>query len=394
MQNPNPHGQRAPEAFPNGQRNRQSQSMSVLPAVEARPETPVLYPRNVARYQRIRALGEGGNGEVDLWRDQDIDRDVAVKRLKQAGTPETLAMFVQEVQTTGKLEHPGIVPIYDVGLDEEGRFFFVMKHVEGETLEQIIGRLLAGDPTYVHRYSYEVRTQIFLQILHSVQYAHRKGFVHCDIKPANIIIGPFGEVMVLDWGLAQRPTPEAARDPKLAPNPNKIPRPLRVSGTPDYMSPEQAMGEEGTIDVRTDTYCLCTLFYELITLHYYLRPAQTVVGRLTSILTEEPMTALQMHHRFGAPPELTNFIRNGLVKDPAHRYQSVDDMIDKLQDVINGDIPIVCPCTGAKRFAHRYGDFLNLHPVFGIAVLVLLGLFTLFGFIEMIRLSAGLLGGH
>ena len=106
------------------------------------------------------------------------------------------------------------------------------------------------------------------------------------------------------------------------------------------------------------------------------------------------MTALQMHHRFGSPPELTNFIRNGLAKDPAHRYQSVDEMIDKLQDVVNGDIPIVCPCTGAKRFAHRYGDFLNLHPIFGIAVLVLLGLFTLFGFIEMIRLTAGLLGGQ
>ena len=189
MENPNPHGQRAAEAHPNGQRNRKSQSMSVLPAVEARPETPVLYPRNVARYQRIRALGEGGNGEVDLWRDQDIDRDVAVKRLKQSGTPETLALFVQEVQTTGQLEHPGIVPIYDVGLDEEGRFFFVMKHVEGETLEQIIGRLRAGDPTYVHRYSYEVRTQIFLQILHSVQYAHRKGFIHCGPKPAEFSSG-------------------------------------------------------------------------------------------------------------------------------------------------------------------------------------------------------------
>jgi serine/threonine-protein kinase len=371
--------------------------MAVLPAVAPQPgptvpEAPKLYPRSTARYQRIQALGEGGNGEVDLWRDQDIDRNVAVKRLKQTGTPESLALFVQEVQTTGQLEHPGIVPIYDVGLDEEGRYFFVMKHVEGETLEKIIARLKAGDPAYVHRYSYEARTQIFLQILHSVQYAHGKGFVHCDIKPANIIIGPFGEVMVLDWGLAQRPTPPQTAKPAGAGS--KVPRPLRVSGTPDYMSPEQAMGEEGRIDVRTDTYCLSVLFYELVTLHYYLRPTSTVVARLTSILTEQPLTALQMHHQYGAPPELTNFIRPGLAKDPAQRYQSVDVMIDKLQAVINGEIPIVCPCTGAKRFAHRYGDFLNDHPIFGIALLCLLGLFTLFGFIEAARHGVGLLSAR
>jgi serine/threonine-protein kinase len=376
MSNANPAAPRTP---------RKSQSMSVLPAVEAQPNASRLQPRNVARYQRVRSLGEGGNGEVDLWHDQDIDRDVAVKRLKQTGTPELMAQFIQEVQTTGKLEHPGIVPLYDVGLDEEGRYFFVMKHVQGETLEQIISRLRVGDPAYVQRYSYEVRTQIFLQILHSVQYAHRKGYVHCDIKPANIIVGTYGEVMVLDWGLAQRKGDANASMTGPTPAASRTPRPLRVSGTPDYMSPEQAMGEEGVIDERTDTYCLCVLFYELITLHYYLGPASTVIGRLTSILTEEPMSALMMHHRYQAPPELTNFIRPGLAKAPAQRYQSVDEMIDKLQAVINGNIPIVCPCTGAKRFAHYYGDFLNDHPIAGIVILCLLGIFTVFGVLEAVR---------
>lgn len=362
----------------------------MLPAIELRPETPALYPRKVARYQRIRALGEGGNGEVDLWRDQDIDRNVAVKRLKHADTPESLAQFVQEVHTTGQLEHPGIVPIYDVGLDEEGRYFFVMKHIEGETLEQIITQLRAADPKYVGRYSYEARTQIFMQILHSVQYAHQKGFIHCDIKPANVIVGPFGEVMVLDWGLAQRPRPAAA--PRTTQE--RTARPVRLSGTPDYMSPEQAMGEEAAIDARTDTYCLCVLFYELITRHYYLRPATTLYGRIAAVLREEPLSALQMHHKYGAPPELTNFIRYGLAKTKEQRYQSVDEMIDKLQAVVNGDIPVVCPCTASKRFAHRYGDFLNLHPIFGIIVLSLAGLFTLFGVIEVVRLSVGLLGAR
>lgn len=391
MNTPPPAGPGAPaqDARANNQRTRKSQSMSVLPAVElGAPARTALSPRSVARYQRIRALGEGGNGEVDLWRDQDIDRDVAVKRLKHAGTPEVLAQFIQEVQTTGQLEHPGIVPIYDVGRDEEGRYFFVMKHVQGETLEQIIARLKAGDPAYTSCYSYEYRTHIFMQILRSVQYAHRKGFIHCDIKPANIIVGKFGEVWVLDWGLAQRPTAVLQQNPEAAAE--RGPRPLRISGTPDYMAPEQAMGEEGRIDFRTDTYCLSVLFYELITLHYYLRPATSVVARLTSILTEEPPTALQLHHRYASPPELTNYFRKGIAKDPAQRFQTVDEMIEKLQAVVNGDIPVVCPCTGAKRFAHRYGDFLNDRPIIGIAILCLLALFMLFGVFELGRLGLGL----
>ena len=155
------------------------------PPIDARGPSG-LFPGSVARYQKIRALGAGGSGDVDLWHDQDIDRNVAVKKLRHKGDQEFLAQFLKEVKTTGQLEHPGIVPIYDVGVDEDGQYFFVMKHVEGETLEQIIARLRAGDPDYKRRFSYETRTQIFMQILRAVQYAHRKGLVHCDIKPAQV----------------------------------------------------------------------------------------------------------------------------------------------------------------------------------------------------------------
>lgn len=175
---------------------RKSQSLSVLPPIPEGRGTgqhPTihpsatqggLYPRSLARYQRIRALATGGNGEVDIWHDQDIDRNVAVKRLKLQRSPTALAQFISEVHTVGQLEHPGIVPIYDVGIDEENNYFFVMKHVEGETLEQVIAKLREGDPIYKRRFSYEVRAQIFMQILRAVQYAHGKGYLHCDIKPA------------------------------------------------------------------------------------------------------------------------------------------------------------------------------------------------------------------
>lgn len=179
--------------------------------------------------------------------------------------------------------------------------------------------------------------------------------------------------MVLDWGLARRasgpaPSPELLRKSGLV-----------VSGTPDYMAPEQASAGEHPIDERTDTYCLCVLFYELVTLHYYLRPATTVMARLTSIMTEEPMTALKMHHEYAAPPELTNFIRPGLAKDPAQRYQNAGEMITKLQNVLDGMIPIVCPCTGVKRAANIYGQFLNDRPIWGIVLVCLAALFMLYG---------------
>lgn len=191
--------------------------------------------------------------------------------------------------------------------------------------------------------------------------------------------------MVLDWGLAHRMGAEKVKE-------EGTPRKgmdLVVSGTPDYMAPEQAMAGEAPLDVRTDTYALCVLFYEFITLHYYLRQVPSVMARLTAIMTEEPMSALKMHHTYGAPPELTNFIRPGLAKDPNERYQNVDQMIGKLQNVLDGLIPVVCPCTGVKRAANYYGEFLNNHPIVGIACVVLAGLFTLYGvFMAVLRLIA------
>ena len=142
----------------------------------------------VLRYEPLRPLGEGGMGEVLLSRDRTIGRDVAVKRLKSlpGGGQAAAKDFLDEVRTTGRLEHPGIVPIYDAGWDKDGAPYFVMKYVEGEPLEQIIAKLRAGDPDYQHRFSFEVRTQIFMQLLHAMQYAHRRGVLHLDIKPANV----------------------------------------------------------------------------------------------------------------------------------------------------------------------------------------------------------------
>ena len=159
---------------------------TVLPLVEVRGEQVELVRRSNARYEKIKDLGRGGMGEVSLVRDNDIGRVVALKRLFKppSGDPSGLLRFISEVRTVGQLEHPNIVPIHDVGLDENGNYYFVMKYVDGETLEHIITKLADGDPYYHQRYPVDVRLEIFMGLLRALQYAHDQGIVHRDIKPA------------------------------------------------------------------------------------------------------------------------------------------------------------------------------------------------------------------
>ncbi|HWE27958.1 MAG TPA: serine/threonine-protein kinase, partial [Polyangia bacterium] len=186
---------------------------TVLPRLERRGEAQKVVVDGRLRYEPVRALGAGGQAEVTLARDHDIDRAVALKRLLPERNDEASVLrFAEEIRAVGQLEHPNIVPIHDVGVDAEGRYFFVMKYVEGETLESIIGKLRAGDEAYQRRYTAEYRLQICNEILRGVEHAHALGIVHRDLKPANIMVGALGEVVIMDWGLAKRigePEPRA-----------------------------------------------------------------------------------------------------------------------------------------------------------------------------------------
>src|SRR5262249_34071470 len=159
--------------------------------------------------------------------------------------------FVDEIRTVGRLEHPNIVPIHDVGVDELGRYFFVMKYVEGETLESIIDKLARKDPETTSKYTFEVRIELFLGVLHALEDAHENGIVHGDIKPANVMVGRYGEVVLRDWGIAKPigagRDPAAMADGEIEGDGSQRGRmyATRVGsliGTPAYMSPEQARG--------------------------------------------------------------------------------------------------------------------------------------------------------
>jgi len=338
-----------------------------------------------ARFQVERVLGEGGAGEVLLAVDHDIGRPVALKKIRtEVQSPEALARFIQEIRTVGCLEHPNIVPIHDVGVDERGGYYFVMKYVRGESLEEVISRLRAGDAVTHAQWPFERRVQVFRGLCEAVAFAHESGFVHRDIKPANVMIGPHGEVLLMDWGIARqlRGGGDVPQRRILGEDRDEIAGDARASwfrtrvgaliGTPAYMAPEQAQGKPA--EPRSDVYSLCVLFYELLTLRHYLEDKLTLTDVLEGVIRDEAPLASFVHqrHQPPVPPELGWFLKKGMQKDADNRFQTVQRMIDRLDLRSQGVFPIQCHLTFVKRLNLGFTRFSDRHPLL-ITGMVFLG---------------------
>jgi serine/threonine-protein kinase len=212
-----------------------------------------------------------------------------------------------------------------------------------------------------------------LSVLNAVAYAHGKGFIHRDIKPANIMVGPFGEVTVLDWGIARQarsavPLSEAPTRVGKRVSPEPAAAPLTqagaIIGTPLYMSPEQARGEQA-LDARSDVYSLCVLFHELLFLRHYLHGREAMDDILRGVETVVPsVQEMRTHpHQPAVPAELAWLVVKGFEKDPAKRYQSVDELMEALQEVQEGDIVVRCQRTMIKRYLHKVMTWVDSHPI-------------------------------
>jgi serine/threonine-protein kinase len=213
------------------------------------------------RYQLGAMLGRGGMGEVLTATDAQIGRQVAIKRMRIAATPELVARFWREARIQGRLDHPAIVPVHELATDRDGRPYFVMKKLTGTTLQDI---LAARD---AERWPRQALLRAYCDVCLAVEFAHTRGVIHRDLKPANIMLGDFGEVYVLDWGVAR----VAADDlESLTPAPMTAPsgedtletQAGTLMGTPAYMSPEQARGE--LVDARTDVFALGKILDEIL----------------------------------------------------------------------------------------------------------------------------------
>ena len=378
-----------------------SSRTTVLPRIEGDGQSIRLANESRARYEPVKLLGSGGMGEVVLVEDQDIARPVAVKRLLPEMTePSVLARFVDEIRIVGRLEHPNIVPIHDVGIDEQGRYFFVMKYVEGEDLESIIDKLAAGDPEYLRTYTFEKRIEIFIGVLHALEYAHAHGIVHRDVKPANVMVGRYGEVLLMDWGVAKALScprdPVPVPDGELGEGREKRGRLFAtrvgsVIGTPAYMSPEQARGDNESVDARCDLYSAAALFHELVSLRHYLASATSLEAVLARVGTQQqtlPELYAARHPDHPRPPvELIHFVHKGLSLDPARRFQSAGEMILALQSILEGRIDVQCYVTLTKRMTRELSRFVDRHPRVALFTMLGMAATVIFAFAQLARMA-------
>jgi WD40 repeat protein/tRNA A-37 threonylcarbamoyl transferase component Bud32 len=270
------------------------------------------------RYRERRHLGEGGMGVVTLVEDRDLKRQVAMKVNRHRGDRALAGRFVAEAQILAQLEHPNIVPLYELGVAADRTTYCTMRYVQGRTLGDVIDGIKRGDPGATGEYTTTRLVQVFQQIVQAVSYAHDRGVVHRDLKPHNVMLGAHGEVQVLDWGMAK-----LLDRAEVATRGRMFERAGQVVGTPAYMSPEQATG--GDVDERSDIFALGIILYELLTLE---RPfaGRTSKEMTSSITTVEPRAPRAAAPARDVPSDLEYICLKALAKDRAVRYQTAEEL--------------------------------------------------------------------
>jgi serine/threonine-protein kinase len=308
---------------------------------------PGLPPARVGRYPVFGELGRGGMGTVLLGRDPELGRDLALKVMREecAIHADVVQRFREEAQVGGQLQHPGVVPVYELGRADDGRPYFTMKLVKGQNLAKLLKE--RPDPSHDR-----VRfLKVFEQACQAVAYAHAKGVVHRDLKPANVMVGAFGEVQVMDWGLAKilSPAPAAAAQATLPTAPT-VPSVVRVSraerdstetregdvlGTPAYMPPEQALGEVSRLDRRCDVFSLGAILCEILTGLPPYTGADTVAV-LRQARRAELGDALRRLEACGADEELVGLARRCLSPGPDDRPRDAGEVAKAVEAYLAG----------------------------------------------------------
>lgn len=250
----------------------------VVPAQLEKIEKTFL-PERDGPYQLGRMLAKGGMGAIIEARDQNLQRPVALKVILSGAeaSVDMVQRFVTEARITGQLQHPNIVPLHELGVTTDGVVYYTMRKLDGVPLNVVLDRLRARDKETLRTHSLPVLLTAFQKVCDAVAFAHSRGVVHRDLKPENIMLGDFGEVMVMDWGLAKVLTSDESESDTRFIARNLKPAAIaddtyatlagEIKGTPRYMAPEQVVGEGSEIDERTDIYALGAILYSILTLH-------------------------------------------------------------------------------------------------------------------------------
>ena len=294
------------------------------------------------RYELGELLGKGANGFVHNARDQRLGRDVAVKfHTKEAKlSPIELGRFAHEAQVTGQLSHPSIVPVHDLGILPDGRPYYAMKRIAGDTLKEVFDRLKVAEATAVKDWTIPHFITVMLRVAQACAFAHDHGVVHRDVKPANIMIGNYGEVLLLDWGVARV---LGKSDGPLEPvttwrSDDEHDRTIigTVAGTPAYMPPEQAKGDIDQIGPASDVYSIGVVIYEFLVGRRPFR-ASSVRELLDKVAAEEVVPPSQRSdRRHEIPPDLESLVVRCLAKDIGQRFADGKALAAALEGFIEG----------------------------------------------------------
>jgi serine/threonine-protein kinase len=295
-----------------------------------------------------RELARGGMGHVHPAADRNLLRNVALKRLDKdyASNKFYRDAFIAEAQITGQLEHPNIVPTHELAIDPNGIPYFTMKLVQGEPFHKWLRKHPLGS---VERIAGGI--EVLLKVCDALAYAHHRGVVHRDLKPANIMVGDFGQVYLMDWGLAKlvRSVPASgARALMNAPGP---------VGTPDYMAPEQARGNPGDVDERSDVFGLGALLFEILSgqgpYGPASAPAEVLLDRAAAGKVLSIDTACE---RVGVARRIRAVAERATRPDPADRYQSVTEMQDAMRAFLHGGLHLPRKTFAPGEIIVREGD--------------------------------------
>lgn len=268
---------------------------------------PIASPADAPDYELLDVIGEGGMGVVYSARQSAIARTVAVKMLKKkdAQSPEQREKFISEAVVTGELDHPNIVPIYDLGANDSGALFYSMKRVKGTPWDDVLKTK-----------SLDENLNILLRVADAVAFAHANGVVHRDLKPENVMLGDYGEVLVMDWGLA-RISPEF-------PNAASVTQSNVMGGTPAYMAPEMATGPIELVTTASDVYLLGAILYEIVT----GSPPHTGKTVMACLLAAAKNQIPVPQHS----TELTGIALKAMATQAVDRYQSVQEFQQAVRD--------------------------------------------------------------
>ncbi len=278
------------------------------------------------RFVEIGELGRGGMGLVLAAHDTGLQRDVALKVLQPElrDRQEFVSALRREAQILGSLEHPSILPIYELGLRPDGQTYYTMRRMTGRTLGGVLRALQLGDPAASQEWQLRRLVQVFIQIAQGMTHAHGRGIVHRDLKPDNVLLGELGEVQICDWGVAKRLDRE--------PSDTGV-----VIGTPAYMAPEQASGRDHEVHATADIYALGVMLYEVLTLRrpYGGENSQQQLEACQNVVPLPPSAVARDRH---VPPDLEVLCLQMLEKKRERRPQTMRDVYEGLQAFLAGDL--------------------------------------------------------